>query len=64
MHISFLKPHPPFVVSEPWHSLIDPVSLEPPITHGTKQEMRNHHPILKNMMARYDDENSNKTRYF
>ena len=58
MHISFLKPHPPFVVSEPWHSLIDPGSLEPPITHGTKQEMINHHPILKNMMARYDDENS------
>ena len=58
MHISFLKPHPPFVVSEPWHSLIDPDSLEPPITHGSKQEMRNHHPILKNMMARYDDENS------
>ena len=58
MHISFLKPHPPFVVSEPWHSLIDPDSLEPPITHGTKQEMINHHPILKNMMARYDDENS------
>ena len=58
MHISFLKPHPPFVVSEPWHSLIDPDSLEPPITHGTKQEMINHHPILKNIMARYDDENS------
>ena len=58
MHISFLKPHPPFVVSEPWHSLIDPDSLESPITHGTKQEMINHHPILKNMMARYDDENS------
>ena len=58
MHISFLKPHPPFVVSEPWHSLIDPDSLEPPITHGTKQEMINRHPILKNIMARYDDENS------
>ena len=58
MHISFLKPHPPFVVSEPWHSLIDPDSLESPITHGTKQEMINHHPILKNMMAKYDDENS------
>ena len=58
MHISFLKPHPPLIVSEPWHSLIDPNSLEPPITHGTKQEMINHHPILKNMMARYDDENS------
>jgi arylsulfatase A-like enzyme len=45
-------------VSEPWHSLIDPDSLESPITHGTKQEMINHHPILKNMMARYVDENS------
>ena len=58
MHISFLKPHPPFMVSEPWHSLIDPDSLEPPITNGTKQEMINHHPILKNMMAKYDDQDS------
>ena len=28
MHISFLKPHPPYCVSDPWHSLIDPLKLE------------------------------------
>ena len=24
----FLKPHPPYCVSDPWHSLIDPTKLE------------------------------------
>ena len=38
MHVSFLKPHPPYRVSEPWHSLIDPSSLEPLITNIEKEK--------------------------
>ena len=58
MHVSFLRPHPPMFVSEPWHSLIDPNSIAPPIARKTKQEMADHHPVLKNMMAKYDKKNS------
>ncbi len=58
MHVSFLRPHPPLFVSEPWHSLIDPNSIDPPIARKTKQEMADHHPVLKNMMAKYDEKNS------
>ena len=28
MHISFLRPHPPLFVSEPWHSLINPQDID------------------------------------
>ena len=38
-HISFLRPHPPMFVSEPWHSLIDPNDIELPKESHTYEEL-------------------------
>jgi hypothetical protein len=38
-HISFLRPHPPMFVSEPWHSLIDPNNIELPKESHTYEEL-------------------------
>ena len=54
MHVSFLKPHPPYRVSEPWHSLIDPSSLEPLITNIEKEKRIKQHPLMKNIIEYYE----------
>jgi arylsulfatase A-like enzyme len=53
MHISFLKPHPPMYVSEPWHSLINPNDIDLPIMNKTYEEMMKDHPFLKEIICRY-----------
>ena len=53
MHISFLKPHPPMYVSEPWHSLINPDDIDLPIMNKTYEEMIKDHPFLKEIIHRY-----------
>ena len=53
MHISFLKPHPPMYVSEPWHSLINPDDIDLPIMNKTYEEMLKDHPFLKEIIHRY-----------
>ena len=46
-HISFLRPHPPMFVSEPWHSLINPNDIELPKENHTYEELLDDHPLLK-----------------
>ncbi|WP_027135187.1 alkaline phosphatase family protein [Geminicoccus roseus] len=29
MHLSYIKPHPPFVAAAPWHASVDPANLPP-----------------------------------
>jgi len=53
MHISFLKPHPPMYVSEPWHSLINPDDIDLPSMNKTYEEMIKDHPFLKEIIHRY-----------
>ena len=55
MHISFLKPHPPYCVSEPWHSLIDPLKLESEITNEPKEDRIKLHPLLKNIIEYFEN---------
>jgi len=52
MHISFLKPHPPMYVAEPWHSLINPDDIDLPIMNKTYEEMIKDHPFLKEIIHR------------
>jgi len=56
MHISFLKPHPPMYVSEPWHSLINPDDIDLPFMEKTIDEMSKQHPLLKEMLMKYTNE--------
>jgi len=58
MHISFLKPHPPRRVSEPWHSLINPDDIDLPFMEKTIEEMSNQHPVFKEISKKYTNEDN------
>ena len=45
MHLSFIKPHWPYVVSEPYHRLVDPLDL--PAPHRSQDERSLDHPVLQ-----------------
>ncbi len=44
MHLSFIKPHWPYVVSEPYHQLVHPNDLPATVRHD--EERANEHPVL------------------
>ncbi|MEL7157818.1 MAG: sulfatase-like hydrolase/transferase [Actinomycetota bacterium] len=43
-HLSFIKPHWPYVVSDPYHRLVDPDDVPP--AHRSPAERANEHPVL------------------
>jgi len=53
MHVSFLRPHPPLFVSQPWHSLISPDDIDLPVVNKTYEELAKDHPFLKEIIRRY-----------
>ena len=57
MHISFLKPHPPYCVSEPWHSLVNPLDLEVDILNENKEDRTRIHPLLKKIIEKFETNN-------
>lgn len=46
VHISYLSPHPPFVVAEPYHDLYDPADTPPAIRAASPEEEGEQHPWL------------------
>ncbi len=46
MHISYLAPHPPFIVPEPYHTLYDPDEVPPPRRAPSPAEEGAQHPWL------------------
>jgi arylsulfatase A-like enzyme len=46
VHISYLAPHPPFVVPEPYHALYDPSDVPPPVRAASPEEEAKQHPWL------------------
>ncbi len=34
-HVTFLRPHPPYVAPAPWHDVVDPATVPLPIRHET-----------------------------
>ena len=59
-HVSFLRPHPPRFVSEPWHSLIDPSKIKIPSNSLTYKKMLLGHPFLKEIARKFLDEKKYK----
>jgi arylsulfatase A-like enzyme len=45
-HLSFLKPHPPFVAPEPWFSAVRPGDVPPPVRAATVEAEATLHPWL------------------
>lgn len=45
-HVSYIRPHPPFSVPEPYASMVAPSRTPTPIRRGTLAEERAQHPLL------------------
>ncbi len=45
-HVSFLKPHPPFVAPEPWYSAVPAAQIRPAVRAATPQAEGAMHPWL------------------
>lgn len=45
LHLSYIKPHWPYVVSEPYHDLVSPLDL--PAPNRTDAELESDHPVLR-----------------
>ena len=50
-HVSFLKPHPPFVAPEPWYSAVSPAGVPPPVRAATPEAEGAMHPWLAAHLA-------------
>ncbi len=59
-HVSFLRPHPPMFVSEPWHSLINPSKIKLPSNNINYKKMLSGHPFLKEVARKFLDEKKYK----
>lgn len=46
LHLSYLRPHPPFVAPEPYRSMYAAASIEPPRRAGTRAQQAAEHPFL------------------
>ena len=63
-HVSFLKPHPPFHVAEPWFSQINPDNIDLPITSNSMKELSNMHPLLMEFSKKFlNEENFTEMRF-
>lgn len=45
-HVTFLRPHPPFVAPAPWHDLIDPAIVPMPVRHPDIDREGAVHPMV------------------
>ena len=45
-HLSFLRPHPPYVAPAPFHDLIDPADVPAPHRHESREREGREHPMV------------------
>ena len=45
-HLTFLRPHPPYMAPAPWNTLIDPDDVPPPVAPATAEEEAAVHPMV------------------
>ncbi|WP_373089218.1 alkaline phosphatase family protein [Sneathiella sp.] len=45
-HLTYLRPHPPFIAPPEYHALFDPAAMPRAIRERPLEEMRNFHPFL------------------
>ena len=45
LHLSYIKPHWPYVVSDPYHDMVSPLDL--PTPNRTNAELETNHPVLR-----------------
>lgn len=50
-HVSYLRPHPPYVVPAPYNDMFDPADVPPPVRHPTPAAEGAVHPFLAAALA-------------
>jgi arylsulfatase A-like enzyme len=45
-HVTFLRPHPPYVAPAPWHDLVDPADVPLPVRHDELDAEGAQHPMV------------------
>jgi arylsulfatase A-like enzyme len=51
IHLATMRPHPPFVATDPWHDKYDPADAPPARRRATWQEEAAQHPLLAELLA-------------
>jgi arylsulfatase A-like enzyme len=51
LHLSLLRPHPPWIASEPWNRLYDPANLPPPMRRTDAEQESAQHPWLAHQLT-------------
>ncbi|WP_261840804.1 alkaline phosphatase family protein [Aliamphritea ceti] len=46
IHLSWIKPHPPFVAPEPYNSMYDPADVDMPLRQSNIEQEKQQHPYL------------------
>ncbi len=46
LHLSYIRPHPPFIAPEPWNALIDPAAVPKPLRAADLETEAAQHPWL------------------
>jgi len=49
-HLTFLRPHPPYVAPAPFHDLIDPDDVPMPVRHADRRAEGAQHPLVAGAM--------------
>jgi len=56
-HISFLRPHPPFIVPAPYNTMFDAATVDSPIDLRAWQDIASTHPFLRYAFQIWDKSN-------
>jgi arylsulfatase A-like enzyme len=51
IHVSYLRPHPPFITPEPYNTLYDPAQVPPPVRATSAALEAEQHPLLAYYLA-------------
>ncbi len=52
LHVSLIKPHPPWIAAAPWHGLVDPRRTRAPLRAPTIAEQAGLHPLVAAWLER------------
>ena len=51
-HLSYLRPHPPWIAPEPYNSMYDPADVSKPVRMESLEQEGEQHPLLKMLLAK------------
>ncbi len=63
VHMSYLRPHPPFVVPEPYNDMYDPADVAMPVRHETIEAQSQVHPLVARTVEAFAGEKLGDERH-